>query len=171
MPGEKHPPAPRPKQPPRAVASAAKRVAAEPRVQPSSVASATNATAASPHPTDAFNHSAQDANFNRGDYARLENLWAKALNADKNVRVVITPTYTSGSRPRLKSACITGLMAFVFVRVSPMNREGQAMQDEVENLLQNIGRILTEDAEYPSEPTLLFAEVGRNVVGRPCSKT
>ena len=44
-------------------------------------------------PTDAFNHFAQNANFNRGGYRALEDRWAKAIRDGKKVRVKIIPFY------------------------------------------------------------------------------
>lgn len=49
-------------------------------------------------PADAFNHFAQNANFNRGRYRTLEDQWAKALRAGKRVSVRITPRYKGTSR-------------------------------------------------------------------------
>jgi hypothetical protein len=49
-------------------------------------------------PSDAFNHFAQDANFNRGTYRRLENQWAMALRAHKKVKVSIVPHYKNSSK-------------------------------------------------------------------------
>ncbi len=44
-------------------------------------------------PTEAFNHFAQDANFNRSGYASLENQWAAAVRAGRKVRVDIRANY------------------------------------------------------------------------------
>lgn len=49
-------------------------------------------------PTDAFNHFAQDANFNVGSYRVLENQWAKELGRGKHVFVSITPIYVGTLR-------------------------------------------------------------------------
>lgn len=49
-------------------------------------------------PTDAFNHFAQDQNFNRGQYRALEDQWARALRAGKRVDVRIKPVYDRASR-------------------------------------------------------------------------
>jgi len=49
-------------------------------------------------PTDAFNHFAQNANFNRGGYRALEDRWAKAIRDGKKVRVKIIPFYRAASR-------------------------------------------------------------------------
>jgi len=49
-------------------------------------------------PSDAFNHFAQDANFNRGLYRRLEDQWATALRAHKKVTVSIVPHYENPSK-------------------------------------------------------------------------
>lgn len=49
-------------------------------------------------PTEAFNHFAQDRNFNRGRYRALEDQWARALRAGKRVDVRIVPSYTGSSR-------------------------------------------------------------------------
>ncbi|MGR6327554.1 DNA/RNA non-specific endonuclease [Sphingomonas sp. XXL09] len=49
-------------------------------------------------PTDAFNHFAQDANFNRGEYRRLEDQWARAKRAGRNVTVRILPSYDGASK-------------------------------------------------------------------------
>jgi hypothetical protein len=49
-------------------------------------------------PTDAFNHFAQDANFNRGDYRSLEDQWAMAKRSGRDVTVMIVPGYAAGSK-------------------------------------------------------------------------
>lgn len=49
-------------------------------------------------PTDAFNHFAQDASFNRGDYKALENQWAKDIRAGERVNVKIVPEYSGPSK-------------------------------------------------------------------------
>lgn len=49
-------------------------------------------------PHDAFNHFAQDANFNRGAYRALEDQWAKAIKAGEHVTIDIVPHYPSGSQ-------------------------------------------------------------------------
>ena len=42
--------------------------------------------------------------------------------------------------------------------------------DESEKLLNEIGQLLTKDREYPLEPTLLYAQLDRNVVGESIFK-
>lgn len=42
--------------------------------------------------------------------------------------------------------------------------------DRSENLLNEIGKLLTEDREYPFKPTILYAEVNQNVVGESIFK-
>ncbi|MGR6327553.1 hypothetical protein ACU5AX_00645 [Sphingomonas sp. XXL09] len=42
--------------------------------------------------------------------------------------------------------------------------------DDAEKLLNEIGQLLTEDCEYPFEPTLLYAQLDRNVVGESIFK-
>ena len=49
-------------------------------------------------PTDAFNHFAQDKNFNRGRYRVLEDQWARAKRAGNEVKVAIVPHYHNGSK-------------------------------------------------------------------------
>jgi hypothetical protein len=49
-------------------------------------------------PTEAFNHFAQDASFNRSDYRALEDQWARAKRAGKSVSVKIVPIYEGLSR-------------------------------------------------------------------------
>ena len=49
-------------------------------------------------PTDAFNHFAQNSNFNRGVYRNLENEWAKSQREGKRVEVKIVPHYRNGSQ-------------------------------------------------------------------------
>ncbi len=44
-------------------------------------------------PTEAFNHFAQDASFNRGRYRLVEDQWARAKRAGKKVTVWIKPHY------------------------------------------------------------------------------
>lgn len=44
-------------------------------------------------PSDAFNHFAQDANFNRGAYRALENRWATSVRGGHHVSVDIVPHY------------------------------------------------------------------------------
>ena len=48
-------------------------------------------------PTEAFNHFAQDANFNRGSYRLLEDDWARDKRAGKSVTVKIVPRFDGGS--------------------------------------------------------------------------
>jgi hypothetical protein len=49
-------------------------------------------------PTDAFNHFAQDANFNRGEYRLLEDQWARAKRAGASVTVKIVSSYDGASK-------------------------------------------------------------------------
>ncbi len=49
-------------------------------------------------PTDTFNHFAQDANFNRGEYRVLENEWASDIKRGKTVWVKIVPRYVGSSQ-------------------------------------------------------------------------
>lgn len=49
-------------------------------------------------PTDAFNHFAQDANFNRGGYRALEDQWAREKRAGHRVVVKIAPVYHGASK-------------------------------------------------------------------------
>jgi hypothetical protein len=48
-------------------------------------------------PTEAFNHFAQDASFNRGRYRPLEDEWARDKRAGRAVRVKIVPQFGGGS--------------------------------------------------------------------------
>lgn len=49
-------------------------------------------------PRDAFNHFAQDSNFNRGAYRVMEDGWVEALKAERKVFVTIEPHYIGTSR-------------------------------------------------------------------------
>lgn len=49
-------------------------------------------------PRDAFNHFAQDSNFNRGSYRQLEDRWAKTQHAGHQVYVDIVPEYRGASK-------------------------------------------------------------------------
>jgi len=49
-------------------------------------------------PGDAFNHFAQDANFNRGAYRVMENSWAASVQGGHRVTVDIVPHYDGLSR-------------------------------------------------------------------------
>lgn len=49
-------------------------------------------------PMEAFNHFAQDAEFNRKTYARMENQWASARRKGLKVTVKIVPVYKGQSR-------------------------------------------------------------------------
>lgn len=49
-------------------------------------------------PTEAFNHFAQDANFNRSGYLALENQWARAKGAGSQVEVRIEPVFHGASQ-------------------------------------------------------------------------
>lgn len=42
--------------------------------------------------------------------------------------------------------------------------------DEAEKLLNEIGQLLMEDRKYPVEPTLLYAQLDRNMVGESIFK-
>lgn len=48
-------------------------------------------------PTEAFNHFAQDANFNRGGYRQLEDEWARDKRAGRAVTVKIVPQFSGTS--------------------------------------------------------------------------
>ena len=48
-------------------------------------------------PTDAFNHFAQNANFNRGGYRVLEDEWARDKRTGRTVTVRIVPQFDGGS--------------------------------------------------------------------------
>ena len=48
-------------------------------------------------PTEAFNHFAQNSNFDRGGYRALEKRWAREDRLGKKVFVDITPGYSRGS--------------------------------------------------------------------------
>ena len=51
-------------------------------------------------PKEAYNHFAQDANFNRGAYRVMEDIWAKAGREGRDVRVHIDVSYPGpGRRP------------------------------------------------------------------------
>lgn len=49
-------------------------------------------------PRDSFNHFAQDANFNRGSYRAMEDIWAKELRGGRKVFVDIEPLYHGASK-------------------------------------------------------------------------
>lgn len=49
-------------------------------------------------PSDAFNHFAQDRNFNRSAYSAMENAWAKYVREGRKVSVSIRPLYRGMSR-------------------------------------------------------------------------
>jgi hypothetical protein len=49
-------------------------------------------------PNEAFNHFAQDQNFNVGVYKALENVWANEVRAGRKVTVRITPSYQGKSK-------------------------------------------------------------------------
>lgn len=49
-------------------------------------------------PTEAFNHFAQDADFNRGLYQRMENQWARGIRRGERVTVKIIPVYEGTSK-------------------------------------------------------------------------
>lgn len=49
-------------------------------------------------PSDAFNHFAQDRNFNRSAYRAMENVWAKHVREGQKVFVSIKPLYRGMSR-------------------------------------------------------------------------
>ena len=44
-------------------------------------------------PTDAFNHFAQDSNFNRGKYRLMEDQWARAKRSGMSVSVKIVAAF------------------------------------------------------------------------------
>lgn len=53
-------------------------------------------------PAEAFNHFAQNENFNKSAYKTLENEWAKRDRRGEKVYITITPTYSEASkRPAL----------------------------------------------------------------------
>ena len=48
-------------------------------------------------PKEAFNHFAQDRNFNRSTYLKLENEWARDIRKGNSVTVDIAPVYSGRS--------------------------------------------------------------------------
>lgn len=60
-------------------------------------------------PTEAFNHFAQDANFNQSGYKKLENIWAKATARGERAHVTIHSNYT-GKSPRPSSLTVTWII-------------------------------------------------------------
>lgn len=58
-------------------------------------------------PTDAFNHFAQNANFNRGGYRVLEDKWTAAKREGKHVQVTIIPSYNNSQSHRPSSIDVT----------------------------------------------------------------
>lgn len=58
-------------------------------------------------PTEAFNHFAQNANFNRGGYRVLEDKWAAAKREGKGVQVTIIPSYDNNRSQRPSSINVT----------------------------------------------------------------
>src|SRR3546814_19055716 len=61
-------------------------------------------------PSDAFNHFAQDANFNRGTYRAMEDAWAASVRAGHRVMVDIVPHYDGLSRSeerRVGQECVS----------------------------------------------------------------
>ena len=48
-------------------------------------------------PKNDFNHFAQNGNFNKSAYAKVENAWERALKAGETVKVEITPIYEGNS--------------------------------------------------------------------------
>jgi hypothetical protein len=53
-------------------------------------------------PSDAFNHFAQDRNFNRGAYRVLEDGWAREIRHGHSVKVDIVPFYSGHSKRPFK---------------------------------------------------------------------
>jgi len=75
-------------------------------------------------PTEAFNHFAQDANFNRGRYRALEDQWARAKNGGKQVSGRIVPVYDGLSkRPSTINVWFSVDGALKSVRFSNEHRE------------------------------------------------
>lgn len=48
-------------------------------------------------PKEAFNHFAQDRNFNRSAYLKLENDWARNIRQGNSVTVDVVPVYSGRS--------------------------------------------------------------------------
>ncbi len=108
--------------------------------------------------------------FNRGSYRLLENEWAR----DKHVgrAVAVKSFYNSAAIPfrRRRSMC-GGQLAKRKANNFPMNdRRSAIAESESEKLLAGIGGLLMADDHYPSELTLLYAQVDRNVTGQPIFK-
>ncbi|HET7577424.1 MAG TPA: DNA/RNA non-specific endonuclease [Sphingomicrobium sp.] len=76
-------------------------------------------------PRDAFNHFAQDANFNRGAYRGLEDQWASAVKAGKRVFVHIVPQYQGMSRRPYKLIIRWTTDGDEFIREFRNERQGQ----------------------------------------------
>lgn len=122
-------------------------------------------------PTEAFNHFAQDANFNRGGYRVLEDEWARDKRAGRAVTVRIVPRFDSQStRPSVIDVWWTVDGNGKSQNSLTNDRRKAVANDEAERLLNEIGQLLTEDREYPFEPTLLYAQLDRNMIGESIFK-
>ena len=80
-------------------------------------------------PTDAFNHFAQDANFNRGEYRSLEDSWAKATAKGDKVVVRITPLYSGASKRPSTLNIRYSIGKRFFTRIVPNGAKGKSNGD------------------------------------------
>jgi LysM repeat protein len=76
-------------------------------------------------PREWFNHFAQDANFNRGEYRALEDRWAKAVRSSKRVFVDIVPHYRGTSLRPFKLVVTWSVDGNKLVRDFPNERQGR----------------------------------------------
>lgn len=74
-------------------------------------------------PTAAYNHFAQDQNFNRGEYRKLENIWAKTTGRGGKVSVRIASEYDPGSS-RPYELVVSYTIAGASTKVTFPNRRG-----------------------------------------------
>lgn len=74
-------------------------------------------------PTEAFNHCAQDGDFNRGGYRALENGWERERKAGKNADIRTTPSYPGLSQRPSSIEVFYTIDGRGFTKIFP-NRKG-----------------------------------------------
>ncbi|MDP1027677.1 DNA/RNA non-specific endonuclease [Sphingomonas sp. KR1UV-12] len=122
-------------------------------------------------PTEAFNHFAPDAHFNRGKYRLVKDEWARDKRAKCAVTVRIGPRFNGElRRPSALDVRWTVNGVNKSIKFPTNGRRRVVANSETEDLLNEIGQRLTMDIEYPTEPTLLYAELGDNWIGESIFK-
>lgn len=120
-------------------------------------------------PSDAFNHFAQDASFNRGRYRAIEDQWANDLRRGKRVSVDIVAYYSGESKRPSSLSVECRSMGAGKARISRTSRkESLVVADKYDLLgpaLAKVGEEATAIVGGKPDGIYIYVEIGYGWVG------